>query len=56
MENCIKILEKCLNNGKCTECKYGAKGDPMICCKELIRYVLEYVDYLESEEEENENT
>ena len=41
MQEMIETLKKCLNGGKCTECEYGNNGQPMMCCKDLIKKILD---------------
>lgn len=44
MQEIIDTLKKCLNDGKCTECQFGQCGKPIMCCKELIKTILDKLE------------
>lgn len=44
MQEMIETLKKCLNGGKCTECQFGQCGKPIVCCKELIKTILDKLE------------
>lgn len=44
MQEMIETLKTCLNGGKCTECQFGQCGKPIVCCKELIKTILDKLE------------
>ena len=44
MKEITEVLKKCLNKGECTKCIYGECGQPMMCCKELIKTILDKLE------------
>ena len=50
MQEIIDTLKKCLNDGNCTECQFGQCGKPIMCCKELIKTILDKLEGKENNE------
>lgn len=50
MKEIIEVLKKCLNKGNCTQCEYGEYGQPMMCCKELMKTILDKLERKENDE------